>query len=103
MAADAGYVRDGDPVCAGLEGDAVVIVGDVDVVYEDVRAGADVEAVGVFGGVGALGRCVHCEGCEGDVGRAAFDRVEDVRRVLLAEVGDCYVRAAGYLGEGGKS
>lgn len=91
VAADADYVCDGDEVGARLEGDAVVVVGDVDVGDEDGGAGADVEAVGVFGGVAALGGCVHGEGCEGDVGGAAFDGVEDVRRVLLAEVGDCYV------------
>lgn len=78
MAADAGDVRDGDIVCAGLEGDAVVVVGDMDVGDEDGRAGADVEPIGVFGRVAAFGCCVHCEGGEGDVSGAAFDRVEDV-------------------------
>lgn len=91
MAADAGYVGDCDAVCAGLEGDAVVVVGDFDVFDEDVGAGVDVEAVGVFGEVGALRDGVHCEGCEGDVVGAAFYGVEDVGWVLLAEVGDCYV------------
>jgi hypothetical protein len=99
VAADTGYVGYCDAVCAGLEGDAVVVVGYFDVVDEDVCAGADVEAVGVFGEVGALGGCVHCEGCKGDVVGAAFYGVEDVGWVLLPEVGDCYVGAAGYLEE----
>lgn len=97
MAADAGYVGYCDVVCAWLEGDAVVVVGDLDVVDEHVCARADVEAVSVFGRVGALGGGVHCERCEGDVGGAAFYGVEDVGWVLLAEVGDCYVGAAGDL------
>lgn len=97
MAADAGYIGDCDAVCAGLESDAVVVVGHLDVVDEDVGAGADVEAVGVFREICAFRGGVHGEGCEGDVVGAPFYGVEDVGWVLLPEVGDCYVRAAGDL------
>lgn len=54
MAADAGYVCDCHAIGAWLKGHAIVVVGDLDVIDDDVGAGADVEAVCVLGGIGAF-------------------------------------------------
>lgn len=88
-----------NPVSTGFERDAVIVVGNLYILDSHIRALADIEAVSVFSCICAFGCWVHCQVCEYDSGASTFDGVEDVRRVLLSEIGDCDIGTAGYLDE----
>lgn len=100
MASNAGNVLDNDTICTGLECHAVIAVRHLHVADGYVCAGTDVEAVCVLRIILAAGGGVHVQieelGCLG----VAFDGIEDVRGILLAEVGDLDVGAAGDIEQG---
>lgn len=101
MRPGAGDILDRYVVAARLEGHTVVVVAHVNRGDGDIRAGTDIEAVRIFRGIGGVGGCVHAQVREDDVLRVAFDRVEHVRRVLLAEAGHFDVATSGDIQEGG--
>lgn len=94
MRPGAGDVLDCHVVGAGFESHTVVIVCHTDGRDGDMRAGADVESVSILRRILGVGGCVHAEVLEGNVLRVAFDRVEHVGGVFLAEAGDFDVATA---------